>query len=56
MAAIDAAFSVTSRSDLAEMGAEGRNAAALRRIADTTWDAGTDPFGPLVHLLACEGR
>lgn len=34
MAAIDAALSVTSRSDLAEMGSEGRNAAALRRIAE----------------------
>lgn len=33
MAAIDAAFSVTSRSDLVEMSGEGRNAVALQRIA-----------------------
>jgi len=33
MAAIDAAFGVTSRSDIAEMGAEGRNARQLARIA-----------------------
>ena len=36
MAAIDAAFGVTSRSDIAEMGAEGRNAAQLTRIAADT--------------------
>jgi CBS domain containing-hemolysin-like protein len=34
MAAIDAAMSVTSRSDLAELGLGGRNAGSLRRIAD----------------------
>lgn len=34
MTAIDAAFGVTSRSDLAEMGEEGRNAKALARIAE----------------------
>lgn len=34
MAAIDAAFGVTSRVDLEEMGAEGRNARQLARIAD----------------------
>ncbi|KQQ64662.1 hemolysin family protein [Microbacterium sp. Leaf320] len=33
MAAIDAAFGVTSRSDIAEMGTEGRNARQLARIA-----------------------
>ncbi|MFF3027776.1 hemolysin family protein [Microbacterium sp. NPDC057944] len=33
MAAIDAAFAVTSRADLEEMGAEGRNAGQLSRIA-----------------------
>lgn len=33
MAAIDAALGVTSRSDLAELGGIGRNAASLRRIA-----------------------
>ncbi|MBD8024031.1 hemolysin family protein [Microbacterium gallinarum] len=33
MVAIDAALSVTSRADLAELGASGRNASALRRIA-----------------------
>lgn len=33
MVAIDAALGVTSRADLAELGAGGRNAAALRRIA-----------------------
>lgn len=33
MVAIDAALGVTSRADLAELGAEGRNAASLRRIA-----------------------
>jgi CBS domain containing-hemolysin-like protein len=33
MAAIDAALSVTSRADLEEMGSEGRNAAALARMA-----------------------
>lgn len=33
MAAIDAAFGVTSRSDIAEMGTEGRNARQLVRIA-----------------------
>ncbi|CAH0140188.1 Magnesium and cobalt efflux protein CorC [Microbacterium oxydans] len=33
MAAIDAAFGVNSRSDLEEMGSEGRNAAQLARIA-----------------------
>jgi CBS domain containing-hemolysin-like protein len=33
MVAIDAALGVTSRADLAELGAEGRNAATLRRIA-----------------------
>lgn len=33
MAAIDAAFGVTSRADLEEMGAEGRNAHQLARIA-----------------------
>ncbi|MGJ0388455.1 hemolysin family protein [Microbacterium sp. CGR1] len=33
MAAIDAAFGVTSRSDIAEMGTEGRNARHLARIA-----------------------
>ncbi len=33
MAAIDAAFSVTSRADLEEMGSEGRNARQLARIA-----------------------
>ena len=36
MAAIDAAFGVTSRSDIAEMGAEGRNARQLSRIAADT--------------------
>ncbi|SEB67989.1 hemolysin family protein [Microbacterium hydrocarbonoxydans] len=36
MAAIDAAFGVTSRSDIAEMGTEGRNAAQLTRIAADT--------------------
>ncbi|WP_426182646.1 hemolysin family protein [Microbacterium sp. TWP3-1-2b2] len=34
MAAIDAAYSVTSRGDLAEMATEGRRAQALGRIAD----------------------
>lgn len=34
MAAIDAAYSVTSRGDLAEMATEGRRAKALERIAD----------------------
>ncbi len=34
MSAIDAAFSVSSRSDLEELAAEGRNAASLRRIAE----------------------
>ena len=34
MAAIDAALGVTSRADLAELGAGGRNAASLRKIAD----------------------
>jgi len=34
MAAIDAAYSVTSRADLSVMAAEGRNATALGRIAD----------------------
>ncbi len=33
MAAIDAALSVTSRADLAELGADGRNAGTLQRIA-----------------------
>ncbi|GAA3209401.1 hemolysin family protein [Microbacterium terregens] len=33
MVAIDAAMSVTSRADLAELGENGRNAAALRKIA-----------------------
>ncbi|MEX0158188.1 MULTISPECIES: hemolysin family protein [unclassified Microbacterium] len=33
MAAIDAAFGVTSRSDIEEMGAEGRNGSQLLRIA-----------------------
>lgn len=33
MVAIDAALGVTSRADLAELGASGRNAASLRRIA-----------------------
>ncbi|WP_374974448.1 hemolysin family protein [Microbacterium trichothecenolyticum] len=33
MVAIDAALSVTSRADLAELGAGGRNAASLRKIA-----------------------
>ncbi|HEY6800955.1 MAG TPA: CNNM domain-containing protein, partial [Agromyces sp.] len=33
MVAIDAALGVTSRADLAELGAAGRNAAALRKIA-----------------------
>ncbi|WP_431072200.1 hemolysin family protein [Microbacterium phyllosphaerae] len=33
MAAIDAAFGVTSRSDIAEMGTEGRNSRQLARIA-----------------------
>ncbi|MCH6229694.1 hemolysin family protein [Microbacterium sp. CFH 31415] len=33
MVAIDAALSVTSRADLAELGASGRNASSLRRIA-----------------------
>ena len=32
MAAIDAAFGVTSRSDIEEMGAEGRNGSQLVRI------------------------
>ncbi|SJN44238.1 Magnesium and cobalt efflux protein CorC [Microbacterium esteraromaticum] len=34
MAAVDAAFSVSSRTDLIGMASEGRNAAALQRIAD----------------------
>lgn len=34
MAAIDAALGVTSRADLAELALDGRNAKALRRIAD----------------------
>ncbi|MFJ6652429.1 hemolysin family protein [Microbacterium sp. NPDC091313] len=34
MVAIDAALGVTSRADLAELAASGRNAGALRRIAD----------------------
>ena len=34
MAAIDAAYSVTSRADLADMALDGRNATALGRIAD----------------------
>lgn len=34
MAAIDAAYGVTSRGDLAEMAAEGRRAQALERVAD----------------------
>ncbi|MBS1675034.1 MAG: HlyC/CorC family transporter [Actinobacteria bacterium] len=34
MAAIDAALSVTSRADIAELGSDGRHAAALTRIAD----------------------
>ncbi|GAB3633577.1 hemolysin family protein [Microbacterium sp. AGC85] len=34
MASIDAAYSVTSRGDLAEMASEGRRAQALSRIAD----------------------
>ncbi|MBU4465001.1 MAG: hemolysin family protein [Actinobacteria bacterium] len=34
MAAADAALGVTSRQDLLELGANGRNAASLRRIAD----------------------
>jgi CBS domain containing-hemolysin-like protein len=34
MAAIDAALSVTSRADLAELGSSGANARSLRRIAD----------------------
>ncbi|MDR6868306.1 CBS domain containing-hemolysin-like protein [Microbacterium resistens] len=46
MAAIDAAFSVTSRSDLAEMGEEGRNAEALRRIA-----ADPDPHANAVAFI-----
>lgn len=33
MAALDAALSVTSRADLAELGASGRNAASLRQIS-----------------------
>ncbi|HYP73834.1 MAG TPA: HlyC/CorC family transporter, partial [Microbacterium sp.] len=33
MVAIDAALGVTSRADLAELGAGGRNAKALQRIA-----------------------
>jgi CBS domain containing-hemolysin-like protein len=36
MAAIDAALGVTSRADLADLAAEGRNAAALQKIADDT--------------------
>ncbi|WP_169582443.1 MULTISPECIES: hemolysin family protein [Microbacterium] len=36
MVAIDAALGVTSRADLAELGTSGRNAGALRRIADDT--------------------
>lgn len=36
MAAIDAAFGVTSRSDIEEMGTEGRNARQLARIATDT--------------------
>ena len=34
MVAIDAALSVTSRGDLTDLGVSGRNAAALRRVAD----------------------
>ncbi|GAA2014139.1 hemolysin family protein [Microbacterium ulmi] len=34
MAALDAALAVTSRADLADLGANGRNAASLRRISD----------------------
>jgi len=34
MAAIDAALGVTSRQGIAELGLSGRNAQALRRIAD----------------------
>ncbi|MFE6994573.1 hemolysin family protein [Microbacterium sp. NPDC057659] len=34
MAAVDAAFSVSSRSDLEEMASEGRNATALAKIAE----------------------
>ena len=34
MSAIDAAFGVTSRSDLEELGEEGRNAPSLRKIAE----------------------
>ena len=33
MAAIDAALAVTSRADMADLGAEGRGAASLRKIA-----------------------
>ena len=33
MAALDAALSVTSRADLADLGVSGRNAASLRRIS-----------------------
>lgn len=36
MAAIDAAFGVTSRSDIEEMGAEGRNGPQLARIDPAT--------------------
>ncbi|WP_150956885.1 hemolysin family protein [Microbacterium testaceum] len=36
MAAFEAALGVTSRADLLELGASGRNAASLRRIADDT--------------------
>ena len=34
MTAIDAALSVTSRADMAELGESGRNAAALGKVAD----------------------
>ncbi len=34
MAAVDAALSVTSRADLVDLGASGRNAGALRKIAE----------------------
>jgi len=46
MAAIDAAFSVSSRAGIAEMGATGRNAVALRRIA-----ADPDPHANAVAFI-----
>lgn len=46
MAAIDAAFSVTSRADLEEMGSEGRHAAALARIA-----ADPEPYANSVSFI-----